>query len=194
MIDKINIKIVLLFCLVLFIGTSCHRASVPKPYGYFRLTLPDTAYTLYAGSEPFRFALSQNAQANVMPKEDGSLWLDIHYPTLNATMHGSYFPIHKNLDLLTDEAIKFVYKHTTQATSIPEQAFVNEEQHVYGVFFHLQGNTASQFQFFLTDSVHHFFRASVYCECKPNADSLAPVYDYLEQDIKRLIESWQWEE
>lgn len=190
---KINIKIVLLVGILLLIGTSCHRVSVPKPYGYFRLTIPDTAYAPYAGSEPFLFDLSRNAQAQVLPKEDGSLWLDIHYPTLNATVHGSYFPLHQDLDLLTDEAIKFVYKHTAQATSIPEQAFVNETNRVYGVFFHLNGNTASPYQFFLTDSVHHFFRASVYCECTPNADSLAPVYDYLEQDIRRLIESWQWE-
>lgn len=193
MIDKINIKIVLLFSLVLLIGTSCHRSSVPKPYGYVRLSMPDTAYAEYSGPELFRFALSQNAQVQVVPKEEGSFWMDIRYPALKATVHGSYFPIRQDLDLLTDEAIKFVYKHTSQATSIPEQAFVNEQNHVYGVFFRLQGNTASPYQFFLTDSVHHFFRASVYCDCKPNADSLAPVYDYLEQDIRRLIESWQWE-
>lgn len=192
MIGKNNIKIVLLFCLMLLIGTSCHRASVPKPYGYVRLSMPDTAYTDYAGIEPFRFALSQNAKVQSKSASDGSLWVDIHYPALNITIHGTYYPIQQDLDLLTDEAIKFVYKHTAQATSIPEQAFVNEQNRVYGVFFHLQGNTASPYQFFLTDSAHHFFRASAYCECRPNADSLAPVYDYLEQDIRRLIESWQW--
>lgn len=193
MIDKISIKILLFFGLLLLTCPSCRRVSVPKPYGYVRLTVPDTAYTFYAGSEPFRFAISQNAQAQVMPQEDGSIWMDIHYPILKATIHGSYLPIHQNLDLLTDEAIKFVYKHTAQATSIPEQAFVNEQNRVYGVLFRLNGNTASPYQFFLTDSVHHFFRASAYCECKPNADSLAPIYDYLEQDIRRIIESWQWE-
>lgn len=155
--------------------------------------MPDTAYSTYTDSEYFRFALSRNAEVKVEPAEDGSLWMDIHYPALRATVHGTYFPIRQDLDLLTDEAIKFVYKHTAQATSIPEQAFVNEQNRVYGVLFRLNGNTASPYQFFLTDSVHHFFRASAYCECKPNADSLAPIYDYLEHDIRRLIESWQWE-
>lgn len=109
-------------------------------------------------------------------------------------MHGSYFPLHDDLDILTDDAIKLVYKHAAQATAIPEQAYVNDSYRVYGVLFYLQGNVASPFQFFLTDSVKHFFKASVYCECRPNADSLAPIYDYLEQDVKRLIESWQWVE
>ena len=26
---------------------SCHRQSVPKPYGYFRIAIPDTAYNYF---------------------------------------------------------------------------------------------------------------------------------------------------
>lgn len=196
-------KIVLFIGLIGGICCSCHRVAVPKPYGYARIATPDTAYSLYpsppvasrpspVASLPFRFALSENAQAQVTSQPNGSYWMDIYYPALNATIHGSYFAIQNDLDVLTNDAISLVYKHAQQATAIPEQAFVNDDERVYGVLFCLQGNAASVYQFFLTDSVHHFFRASVYCECRPNADSLAPVYDYLEKDIQRLIESWQW--
>lgn len=190
-------KIVLFIGLIGVICCSCHRVAIPKPYGYARIATPDTAYSFYPSSLihpsfPFRFALSQNAQAQMTSQSNGNHWMDIHYPALNATIHGSYFAIKNNLDVLTNDAIGLVYQHAQQATSIPEQAFFNDDEHVYGVLFCLQGNAASPYQFFLTDSVHHFFRASVYCECRPNADSLAPVYDYLEKDIRRLIESWQW--
>ena len=171
--------------------SACRRPSVPKPYGYVRLAVPDTAYRAYTGSVPFAFDLSRNAEL-ALRREEGSCWVDIRYPSLGTTLHGTYFPVRQNLDELTDDAVQLVYKHVAQATAIPEQAFENPERSVYGVLFRLQGNTASPYQFFLTDSVHHFFRGSVYCECRPNADSLAPVYDYLEQDIRRLIESWQW--
>lgn len=185
-------KIVLILGLLFVVCCSCRRASVPKPYGYFRLTLPDTAYVDYEGPLPFRFALSRNAEVQLRTDSSTKCWLDIHYPSLNTTVHGSYFAMHQDLDILTDDAIKLVYKHVAQATAIPEQAFENPQARVYGVLFNLQGNTASPYQFFLTDSVNHFFRASVYCECRPNADSLAPIYDYLEHDIRRLIESWKW--
>lgn len=167
---------------------------VPKPYGYFRLAVPDTAYVNYEGPAPFRFALSRNAEVKLRPTSSEKYWMDIYYPSLNATIHGSYFSVHHNLDILTDDAFKLVYKHAAQATAIPEQAFENPQAQVFGVLFNLQGNTASPYQFFLTDSTRHFFRASVYCDCFPNADSLAPVYNYLEHDIRRLIESWQWVE
>ncbi|MBQ5577522.1 MAG: hypothetical protein IIT40_01545, partial [Prevotella sp.] len=32
---------------------SCNNSSVPKPYGYFRITTPDTAYT------PFSLSLGE---------------------------------------------------------------------------------------------------------------------------------------
>ncbi len=192
MIAKNSAKIVFIVSFVLIILCSCARPTVPKPYGYVRITLPDTAYSVYSGSMPFRFALSQHAQVQVRNDANGGQWLDICYPSLNATIHGSYFPIHDDLDMLTNDAVKLVYKHVVQATAIPEQSFENSQAQVYGVLFNIQGNTASPYQFFVTDSVKHFFRASLYCECRPNADSLAPVYEYLEHDIRRLIESWQW--
>lgn len=193
MIKQIKIIRLLFFGLLMTFLSSCHRINTPKPYGYFRIALPDTGYHPYIGSTPYCFDLSKNAQLTLHTSPEEANWVDIVYPSLHTTLYGSYFPIKDNLDLLTQDAVKMVYKHVGQATAIPEQSFVNEESHVYGVLFTLKGNTASPYQFFLTDSVKHFFRASVYCDCRPNADSLAPVYTYLEQDIRRMIETWKWD-
>lgn len=180
--------------LVLLCGiASCSRPAVPKPYGYYRIAIPDTAYTPFTvAGAPYVFDLSRNAQALPVNEPGEQWWMNIYYPTLNTTIHCSYKPIHGNLNALTADAVEFVYKHAQQATAIPEREFANPQEHVFGVFFNIQGNTASPYQFFLTDSIHHFFRGAVYCNTTPNADSLAPVYNYLRTDIEHLIESFQW--
>lgn len=187
-------KKVFILSLCALLCCACSKGSIPKPYGYVRIAVPDTAYIPYQSKAPYTFALSQNAQVvpHTSPKE--RYWIDIVYPSLNATIHGSYHPVRKNVDLLANDAFRLVYKHAGQATAIPEQPFENPQARVYGMFFELNGNAASPFQFFVTDSVHHFFRGSVYCDCKPNADSLAPIYDYLERDVRHLIETWQWQD
>lgn len=167
---------------------------MPKPYGYVRLTMPDTCYAdAVPKGYPYRFDVSCHAEVRpVSDEQGGQYWIDLYYPALNATVHCSYQPVRGNLRELTDDAIRFVYRHSSHASSIPEQGFVHAEARVYGVLFDLEGNTASSMQFFVTDSVRHFFRAAAYCDCVPNADSLAPVYDYLHKDVVRMVESFEW--
>ena len=174
---------------------SCGKASAPKPYGYYRITVPDTAYVDFDKSYPtypYTFALSRNAV--VKPREDVSepYWINLVYPALDATVHCSYKPVQNNLRELTDDALEFVYRNASFANAIPEQDFMHPEARVYGVLFDLEGNTASSCQFFVTDSTNHFFRASVYCNCPPNADSLAPVYEYLRKDVVKMVETFEW--
>ena len=187
-----------LYIVLLLACVSCSNNYTPRPYGYYRITVPDTAYTdfsivnsqLSILNYPYSFALSQNAI--VRPRTEEPFWINIYYPSLDATIHCSYKPVHNNLRELTEDALEFVYRNASYATSIPEREYMHPEAKVYGVLFDLEGNTASSCQFFITDSTHHFFRASVYCNCPPNADSLAPVYNYLRTDIIKMVETFQW--
>ena len=189
------------FCVMGLTLISCNKSSVPKPYGYFRIAVPDTSYINFEDynqspitnnlySYPYTFALSQNAV--VQPRSDEPYWIDLVYPDLNATIHCSYKPVRRNLRELTNDALDLVYRNANFASAIPEQGYAHPEANVYGVLFDLEGNTASSCQFFLTDSTRHFFRASVYCNCHPNADSLAPIYQYLRTDVIRMVESFEW--
>ena len=174
-------------------GACSKKAGAPKPYGYYRIATPDTAYVPFEAQYPrypYTFALSRNAQVEVRREEP--YWINICYPALSATIHCSYKPVQHNLRELTDDALEFVYRNASYATSIPEREYMHPEAQVYGVLFDLEGNTASSCQFFITDSTRHFFRASVYCNCPPNADSLAPVYEYLRTDIVKMVESFEW--
>lgn len=184
--------------LSLLICVSCGHSATPKPYAYYRITPPDTAYIPFDSysknmqAYPYTFALSQNAQVKPCDEPGEHYWINIYYPVFDATIHCSYKPVKNNLRELTNDALDFVYRNASHASAIPEREFNHPEAKVHGVLFDLEGNTASSCQFFLTDSTHHFFRASVYCNCAPNADSLAPVYNYLRQDIIRIVESFEW--
>ena len=185
---------------VLLACISCTKVSIPKPYGYYRITVPDTAYMDFQQSAinhqpslsgyPYTFQLSQNAV--VQPRADEPYWINIYYPALDATIHCSYKPVQHNLRELTNDALEFVYRNASFANAIPEREYEHPEAKVYGVLFDLEGNTASSCQFFITDSTKHFFRASVYCNCPPNADSLAPVYQYIRKDVVKMVETFEW--
>lgn len=189
------VKYIIVFGVICTALIGCGQRSVPKPYGYYRIAIPDTAYTQYAPTGfPYAFSLSDNATVRLHPHEGEAYWIDIDYPTLNTTIHCSYKPVHGNLRALSRDAQEFLYKHATIATSIPEQGFENPAAHVWGVYYELNGNTATPIQFYLTDSTRHFFRGAVYCNTIPNQDSLAPVYDYMRADVRRLMESFTWQQ
>lgn len=188
---KKGLYILLFWALLCF--SACRRPAMPKPYGYFRIAIPDTVYVDYTPENyPYSFRLSKNAEVRPHTQSNDLFWIDIYYPQLNTTIHCSYKPIHNNLRTLARDAKEFLFSHSTIASAIPAQEFAHPEHRVYGVYYELHGNTASPIQFVLTDSTEHFFRASVYCNTIPNQDSLAPIYDYIRHDVRTLMESIQW--
>lgn len=189
-------------CWIMLLGTctflsSCSKPATPKEYGYYRIALPQPQYQTseldpVMKSFPYAFQLSTSAKPVIIPESNEHYWVNINYPSLNATIYCSYKPIRHNLKQLLDDANEFVFSHAIKATAIPEREYHNPIQNVHGMYFSLEGNTATPVQFYLTDSTHHFVRGSVYINCVPNRDSLAPIIDYLQTDVTHMIESFRW--
>ena len=163
----------------------------PKPRAYFRIALADKQYRYSDSTRACYFEYPHNI-ARVVPQKDNPDWFDIVYPTYNARIYCSYMPIDGNLYAISEDSRDFVYKHTVKADAITQQPYEDPEHHMYGILYDIQGNTASSVQFVLTDSVRHFLRGSLYFNNKPNKDSLAPVINYLRDDIVRLMETARW--
>ena len=188
---KSRLLILIIFSLCL---AGCGRRFVPKPYGFFRIDLPDNTYQSFSAADyPYAFEFSRLAEIRPKQEPGERYWMDIFYPRFDARIHCSYKPVEHNLRKLSADAQDFVFKHAGKATAIPEQGYENPDERVYGVYYELKGNTASPYQFYLTDSTTHFFRAAVYFNCSPNQDSLAPVIEYLRTDIQTLIETFRWQ-
>lgn len=183
---------ILLLLLLAGLAGSCGRSYVPKPFGYFRIDLPEHSYKAFPElAYPFRFEMAETAEIQERTGKEG-LWFDIYYPSLNARINCTYLPVRGNLRALSDDAQEFVFKHASMANSIPEQGFENPDRDMYGVFYSIRGNTASPYQFYMTDSTRHFLRGAVYFNCVPNQDSLAPLFDFMEADLRHLIETLEW--
>lgn len=181
----------ILTALTLFVG--CNKSSMPKPYGYFRVELPEAHYRMMDTlNYPYRFELSTLTKVEFRQAKDEKYWMDIQYPSLNASLYCSYKPIHNNLFELSEDSRKYVYKHAVKADGIAETAYNNTDKAVYGIFYDIQGNTASSMQFIVTDSTKNFFRGALYFENVPNKDSIAPMVEYIRKDMIRLIETFEW--
>ena len=66
------------------------------------------------------------------------------------------------------------------------------DKKVYGIWFPLEGSVASPYQFFVTDSVEHYMRGSLYFNTSPNPDSMAPVIEFVKEDLEKMLETFEW--
>jgi gliding motility-associated lipoprotein GldD len=187
-----SFNIILIVCLTgLFF--SCGKTAVPHPYGYFRVDLPQHSYrTIDTLDLPYKFDLPENAKLIYRETKGEKYWIDLYYPKLNASIYCSYKPVKGNLINLLEDTRRIVYKHSVRADGISEQPFEHHKKKVYGILYELKGNTASSVQFVLTDSTHNFFRGALYFNNVPNKDSIAPMANYIREDVIRIMESFEW--
>lgn len=182
-----KIKLLVICGLLLF--SACSDDYSPKPIGYFRISLEDKGYELFKSDCSFQFMRPKSAKIN---EGTQNCWYNLKYPNHNATLHLTYKQLNSNLPQLIDESYKLAYDHSIKSDGISEKVYMNENTRVYGVMYDIHGNSASNLQFFATDSVNHFLRGSLYFNCIPNADSLQPVKDYIKRDLQTMMESLIW--
>ena len=97
-----------------------------------------------------------------------------------------------NIKSLLQDAQKLTYEHVIKADDIVEQPYINRDSKVYGMFYQVQGNAATNAQFYVTDSISHFVTGSVYFYAKPNFDSIMPATDYIKNDMRQIMETMKW--
>lgn len=184
---------IFIFCILITFLNSCGKALIPKPYGYFRVDLPVHSYrTIDTLNLPYKFDLPRDVQLINRSEKGEKYWIDLFYPKLNASIYCSYKPVNGNLIDLLEDTRKIVYKHSIRADGIHEKVFDHPEKNVHGILYDLKGNTASSVQFVLTDSSRHFFRAALYFNNVPNKDSIAPISNFIREDVIRIMESFEW--
>ena len=185
-----NIFLIICFTLSLY---SCSKTSIPRPYGYFRVDLPVHSYrTIDTLNLPYRFDLPKNVKLIYRQAKGEMFWIDLYYPKLNASIYCSYKPVKGNLIDLLEDTRRIVYKHSVRADGISEKVFEHPDKKVHGILYDLKGNTASSLQFILTDSTRNFFRGALYFNNVPNKDSIAPMSNYIREDVIRIMESFEW--
>lgn len=174
----------------------------PKPRSFPRVDFPAKAYqSLAVDFCSFTFdyptyTVIQQDTAFFEERPPHGCWFDVYYPLYDGRIHFTYAPLGGNaagLEALTQDAFGMADWHNKRADYIDE-LLIDTPNGVTGFAFDIDGEAASPFQFFLTDSTHHFVRAALYFNAKTNADSLRPVVDYVRDDILHIIETFKWVE
>jgi gliding motility-associated lipoprotein GldD len=166
----------------------CKDDVVPKPSAQLRLEYPVPKYVPFENRCPYSFGIN----ADAIITEKGECNFTIHYPKMKATVYLSYKAVNNDINVLLRDAQKLTYEHVIKADDIVEQPYLNNDNRVYGMFYQVQGNAATNAQFYVTDSTRHFVAGSVYFYAKPNFDSIMPAANYIKNDMRAIMETLKW--
>jgi gliding motility-associated lipoprotein GldD len=186
-----------LICITLLLLFSCRneQQTTPRPRGYQRIDYPKKEFKRYYLNN-CHYSFELPAYAEVKPDNypgAEECWYNVYYKPFGATLHLSYRSVKDRKDLfkLLNDSREMVFKHVMRADQIVENYIATDKYH--GIFYELDGSTATNAQFYVTDSTTNFLRGSLYFESKTNQDSIAPVLKFLKADMLKLIETLEWE-
>lgn len=180
---------------LLFAACGGNQNYVPKPKAFNRISLPEHTYQALPDSLPYQFEYSEHAQ--LLPDTSWiaePYWINLYYPELVANVQLTYKPIQgkeaRLREYLTD-SYKLTAKHQVKASGIQESV-IRTPSGKTAVVQELSGEVPSQFQFFITDSTEHFLRGALYFRTATANDSLAPVIEYVKEDMVHMLNTLEW--
>ena len=214
---KVTISNPLFVMAAIILFAACNSPFLPKPRGYYKIKLPEKAYQQF--NQPgFPYQFEYPVYGRVVKdtsffeeRPENPYWINIDFPRFNGRIYISYniiggratfkvknrkgeyvdsFGVNQ-LTQLVKGSYDLTYKHSYKASSIEDSIF-RTKNGVEGIYFKVGGNTATANQFLVTDSVKHFLRGALYFDATPNEDSLRTVNEFLQQDMKHLINTLKW--
>ncbi len=178
------------FAMIILLSACDEKKTVPKPPTYLEVDMPDRSYSLFADS--CRYSYEKPAYFEVKNVRGSECNRDISFGKLNGTLHLSVIDMDTSLATYVNYAIDKVGEHKVKATAILDTNIIRSDANVYGTFFELQGNVASPFQFYLTDSTDRFYSGVVYFNTRPNYDSILPTLKYVKKDLMHFMNTLNW--
>lgn len=201
-------NLIFLFIPIFFFLFSCgekeqEKADLPRPKGFNLIPLPAHRYVALENGHPYTFEISTFAEVRPDTLTLGNKdriwtaephWIYVYYPVWDAFIQITYKRLggdQAKMKALINDSYKLAYKHQGKASGIQEYVMTTKGGKKAGLI-ELNGEVATSFQFFSTDSSQHFIRGAVYVNTATANDSLAPIIRYLKQDAMHLIQTLQW--
>ncbi|MBL1279218.1 MAG: hypothetical protein COA33_003060 [Fluviicola sp.] len=186
-------KISILLIVFLTFLSCKENITIPKPPTYLRLELPEHQYIDYSDDCPYILPVSKMFEVKKVTRgEELTCHKDIDLGPLNGIINFTYIDMEEPLSTYVNYVNDKIDEHKVKATAINDYKVIRPEDDFYCTFFALEGNVASPFQFYMTDSVDKFAYGVVYFNSTPNYDSIRPSLDYLKLDLDYFIENFQW--
>ena len=192
-------SVTLLIILSFLFSCNGDNTYLPKPRMYPKVVYPTKDFQVMDINDcPFRLEVPTYFQyvqdTFQLDEELNKCWFNLHCAELNAYLHFSYLEINsrKQFDQFVRDAFNLVNKHNIKANYRDEKTLEYPDRSVHGLLFEIYGPVATPLQFFVTDSTSHFIRGSLYFKSQVDRDSLAPVYNFLRQDVMHLLDNFTW--
>tara|TARA_B100001758_G_scaffold247837_1_gene267627 strand:+ start:4249 stop:4833 length:585 start_codon:yes stop_codon:yes gene_type:complete len=189
---KKQIFICFLIALMMFNQECSEENPIPKPKSYLRIDFPIKEYNYISTNCPYSFMIPEYSFWVDKFKTAPLCYKTLIFPSLKAEIMCSYKEIDSNFFELTEKVRSNAYEHSFKANAILEETWNNNEKSVYGYLYKIKGNVACNYMFYVTDSSKHFFSGELLFQTRPNYDSLKPSISFIESDIKKIIESFEW--
>ncbi|WP_375562747.1 gliding motility lipoprotein GldD [Bernardetia sp. OM2101] len=200
---KFNLPLVATF--ILFIISSLFFSScqseedsfIPKPYGYFRIELPEQSYQKLEGDFPYSFEHSKYAKVVKNTSQNAeNYWITLKYePTSVAEIHITYKEVKNDPKLFMEyvnDAHKITFNEINTARSSAIDQVIDSKNGNGIVFTISEGEVPTVFNYWVSDSSTHFLRAAMYVPTSSQNDSLAPILKYTKDDMMHMLETFEW--
>ena len=189
------------FILFFFCLLSCSNEAIynPKPRAFPKIEYPERIQKsrhIEGCNFTFDFpdyGIYEKDEEFFGTKTINDCWFNLNLPVFKSKIHLSYFDIKSmsGLEGHIKDAFKLSSKHNVKANYIDEIPF-KKPNGISGVIFDIEGNVASPYQFYLTDSSEHFLRGALYMEGQVRPDSCKPILEFIKTDIAKMINSFEW--
>ena len=179
------------FCLIWFVFLgSCDTAYKPKPRGFNYISFPEKNYQNIDVKGVYLFKKNTLAKHFIDPELP---WVNIKYKKLKAEILITHKEIITESDLYTfiEESYKLIGRHQIKAESILEKKVITSKKK-QATIFEIKGAVASPYQFITTDSIKNFLRVALYLDVPIENDSIAPVINYLKDDVNQILNTLTW--
>lgn len=199
-----------------FMQTACNSTYTAKKNGFFKIDFPARQYQRF-DNPAFPYSFEYPVYANAVRDtayfdslSNNPYWLNIDFPSFHGKIFMSYKDIGGNsvykvkkegvykdsaginsFGKMVNDCYHLTYKNDVKAYAI-EDSIMHTPFNITGIFFKVSGNVATSKQFFLSDTTKHFLRGALYFDATPNEDSLRPINDFLQEDMKHLINTLRW--
>ena len=178
----------ILFIIILFSLKSCNSPNLPKQKGFFA---PEFFYPNYENfNSNCNYSFVKNVDAEIIYYDDCIYELD--YKKLNSKIYINRIKLNQNLNSVYNQFEEKVFNNSEYADQIRTSEYSDDYNNIYSRVYLFIGDTPSNIQFYITDSISNFLSASLYFNSEPNYDSLLPYIHYIRGDIKKIIETIDW--
>lgn len=168
----------------------------PRPHAYPRIELPSQAqrsYTTFA-REGCPFTFEYPADGEVVRQEQDSCWLTLRFDRYDLTWHIT----HRNIPASGKPQVahfedfrRLVYKHSKKASRIEENPFTLPQGN--GFLFEVYGEVGTPAQVFFADQAEEdLVMMTFYYRDATTRDSLAPITQYMKEELRHAVESLRW--